>query len=45
MNNINKHPFELPKIEIIELGDYDIITTSPIGGPGGFEGEEEEFEF
>ena len=44
MNNKNKYPFEFAQIEIIELTNFDVITTSP---PviGGFEGEEEEFEF
>lgn len=36
-----KRPFKLAKIEIVEIVDCDIITTSPGAFPGG---EDEDFD-
>ena len=37
-----KNSFELARVEIYKLPDFDIVTASPTG-PGAFEGEEELF--
>ena len=42
MNTNIKTPFELARVEIYKLPEFDIVTTSPTG-PGAFEGEEELF--
>lgn len=42
MKKQNKCPFELAKVEIVEILGVDIITASPTG-PNPFPGEDDDF--
>lgn len=42
MKKINKSPFDVAQIEIVEINACDVITASPIG-PNPFPGEDDEF--